>query len=133
YEFAISYLNTPNFYLSIAKLFCKNKNTVFITSERNTTNFKFSKLLIQKKASHFIADYLICNSYHEANAWKLNWPIIKNKVSTIYNGIDLERFSFVQAKPANKYKMLCIASVIPRKNAEYIIEALNILKAKHDI
>src|SRR5690606_7684473 len=46
YEFAISYLNTPNFYLSIAKLFCKNKNTVFITSERNTTNFKFSKLLI---------------------------------------------------------------------------------------
>jgi glycosyltransferase involved in cell wall biosynthesis len=132
YDIALSYLETPNFYLSVSKLFTRTK-TIFITSERNSTPNKNGRLLLQKKITHTLSDYLICNSYHEATLWKKILPKKQDAIGTIYNGVQLERFEFVQKRTYRSKKMLCVASVIPRKNALYLVQALSILKRKYQL
>ena len=127
YSAAISFLRTPNFYLSLAKLFSKRTKTLFITSERSCSQGNF---VLFQYITHYLSDFLFCNSFHESIFWKRSFPSISKKIFTMYNGIDGNKFTFSNKKSFNQYKIVCVSSVRPSKNIEVIIEALNILKIK---
>ncbi|MEO6722073.1 MAG: glycosyltransferase family 4 protein [Ferruginibacter sp.] len=130
YNFVLSFLNTPNLYSIIAKQLSKCA-TINITSERSKTNFNLKNVrLFFKKWAHKKSDWIICNSNHEKNNWSEYFPVVKNKISTIYNGIDLDKFfPRVQGYKRNN-SFLCIGRVEPGKNGLYIIEVLNFLVKK---
>jgi len=130
YHAVISFLDTPNFYSTLAS-FISNKKTKLIVSYRSKTNFseegfinKTTKYLINKNA-----DVIVSNSYHERNTWIKNYPSFEPKWNVIYNVVDKKKFN---RNPNAKRKdhFLVVGSVGPWKNGICVIDAINYLKKK---
>lgn len=128
YDIAVSYLKTPNIYLVMAARLAGVK-TKIITSERTRTNLDVRNFVLKVRyLTHLKADRIVFNSNHERYNWSENFKKLKDKSTTIYNGIDIDRF-----KPSGTYsgiqrKILGIGSVGPDKNILCLIEAIYLLK-----
>lgn len=125
YDIIISFLHTPNVYNILSKL-VSHKQTNHITSERSKSVFKGISYKKQS-VTHFFSDYLVCNSFHECNNWRLHMPGLKEKSIVIYNGLDLRRYHPLGESVETKNKILIIGTVGPDKNGISVIEAINML------
>jgi GalNAc-alpha-(1->4)-GalNAc-alpha-(1->3)-diNAcBac-PP-undecaprenol alpha-1,4-N-acetyl-D-galactosaminyltransferase len=129
FDVILSFLTTPNFYALLAGRFLKLNALPVIVSER-FCDLPQGVDLVDRFTRQFyrIATYVVANSNHQRMNLLNKYPWLKNKISTIYNGYDLETFSPASAEPNNKpLKILAIASVSPYKNGLCLVEALNIL------
>lgn len=133
YQFVLSYMDTPNFYISIVKKITKTQ-TIFITSERFKTNFNLKSIsLVLKKFSHRQAHFVICNSEHEKNNWIINYPKISTKVHCIYNGVDSSKFFPTTDSFVDSHKLIVVGSVAYYKNGITVAKALEILRNRYDL
>lgn len=123
-DVAISFLNTPNFYLAVSKYFVKNFKAII--SYRSKTDF--DSISIWRKRidvfSNNCADLIVTNSYHEKDNWASRYPALKNKLFTIYNAVYPSTTASNRTRSNN---LLSVGSVSPLKNGKIVIEALNIL------
>ncbi len=127
-EIVISYLDTPNICACFAGIF--NRSFKLIVSERNTTQhtrfrdmFRFN--LFRR------ADYIVPNSYAQAEYIKQTFPFLSNKIHVIPNFVSLEDFvpkaSHIRHTPM---EIMVAASIWPSKNTLTFIDAIAILKRK---
>lgn len=125
----ISFLDTPNFYAEIVKLL--NNNLSLIVSERNTYPFgfiSFKKRLLEHL--HRVADKIVVNSHYHRIILENKYNWITKKIQTIYNGVDLIRYS-PQYKYTYKNNFLVIGSLKRQKNPIGLINAIKIYRDKY--
>ena len=87
--------------------------------------------IIEKLARQFyrFATYVVTNSHHQRENLSRKHSWLKNRITTIYNGYDLDVFFPAPGTPdGQEMRILAIASVSPYKNGMCLVEALNILK-----
>lgn len=86
-----------------------------------------------EKMIHTLADWCVSNSHHERIFWQTTLPRLKNKVTAIYNSVDLERFTPRDAEKPFVNKILVIGSVSHHKNGLCVIRAMKHLKEKNKL
>jgi GalNAc-alpha-(1->4)-GalNAc-alpha-(1->3)-diNAcBac-PP-undecaprenol alpha-1,4-N-acetyl-D-galactosaminyltransferase len=135
YNLVLSFLTTPNFYSILSTKLLRLRHIPVVISER------FCDLpgeigFIARFARQFycFADHLVVNSHHQRINFEHKYPRLRSRISTIYNGYDLEYFA-----PSDSYssdgslKLLTIASVSRHKNGLCLIESLKIMRQQFNI
>lgn len=134
FDIGISFLPTPNFYLIMARFFLRHTIPI-IVSERSS-DFPVWTTRMEKFVRLFYryADHILVNSHHQRQNLENKYPRLKHRISTIYNGYDLQKFYPTLREPDNyPLRLLTIASVSRYKNGACLIEALKILRDQYGI
>lgn len=132
FDIVLSFLSTPNFYSVVAGRFAKGWKLPIIVSERFCDLPEgIGHLERFVRQTYRFADHVVVNSHHQMDNFIAKYPFIRRRVSTIYNGYDLNTFMPPATEPDNKpLRILCIASVSPYKNGLCMVNALRILNEK---
>lgn len=132
FDLVLAFLTTPNLYAILAGRMLNPHKVPVIVSER-FCDLPGSVGTLEKFSRQFyrLATRVVTNSHHQRMNFMNKYPWLKNRVSTIYNGYDLEFFSPAPQEPDNHpLKLLSIASVSPYKNGLCLVEALHILSRR---
>ncbi len=125
YDAVLAFLSTPNLYAEIASIGIRG--IPLIVSERSahgSSSFSVKPWILQQL--HHLADHITVNSHHRRESLEGLFPWMRGKVTTIYNGVNLNMF---KPMPIPKYhgphiELLAVGSVRPVKNAIGLIRAL---------
>ena len=124
FDAVISYLSTANIYAELASVV--SPGTRLVVSERTSHHDDKSAIsALLRRLLHVVADQVVANS--EAHAtWLRTKPWLKDKVSCIYNGVDLDAFQSkeMQAAPTGPIRLLAVGRIGPEKNLLNLILAL---------
>jgi GalNAc-alpha-(1->4)-GalNAc-alpha-(1->3)-diNAcBac-PP-undecaprenol alpha-1,4-N-acetyl-D-galactosaminyltransferase len=136
YDFIVSFLKTPNFYAEVVKSLIGRKRPGLVVSER--LGDSFSNRYFRTKALrqlHRLADYVTVNSHHQRTALLKTHAWMRDKISTIYNGVDLNVFYPlpIREKTGDSLTLLAVASITTRKNGLRLIKALEILRREYQL
>lgn len=126
-DWVISYQESPSLIACLAKLL--GGNFKLIVSERNTTQH----IGTNEKVRFFlyrIADKIVPNSYSQEKFLVEHYPWMKDKITTITNFVDLDKFSYHKKKRGAKPLIVVAASVWTPKNTLGFIEAAKVLSEK---
>jgi glycosyltransferase involved in cell wall biosynthesis len=132
YDGILSFLTTPNVYTQLAHL--QHRQPFLVVSERNIFPDRPGIKTWLIRQMHRIADYVTVNSHFQRQKLVEAAPWLTHKVTTIYNGVDLEQFSPEnrwQTIPNQDGRFLAIGSVVPRKKPTFLVESLKILRDKY--
>lgn len=121
------------------------KNTKIITTEHDPFPLKGLKNSLKKKTLKKI-DHVVAVSDANKDLLIKLYPELKNKISTIHNGIDIDKFDKSLFHFSTQYKarikeqlfnaknedfiILSIAALHPRKGLNYLMEAFKNIHAK---
>ena len=135
FDIMLSFLDTPNFYLSFARKIAFSKTPIVISYRSQTIFGKISRVeLWIKNWMNKNATAIVANSHHEREAWTQRMPQLKSKFNTIYNAVDLEKFSpRKRLFRNNPLRILCVGSISIDKNGLIVIEALHQLIHDYNI
>jgi glycosyltransferase involved in cell wall biosynthesis len=132
YDVAMSYLPVPNFYCLLAAAGLKRRPKI-VVSERSfpiggVRGFK--KRILERFYPR--ADHITTNSHHMRAHYKTRYGWGDDRVTTIWNGLDLEKFSATPLvrKPGEPLKLLCIGRVDRNKAWHLVAEAAGLLKER---
>ena len=135
FNLVLSFLTTPNFYALVAGRLLQLRHVPVIVSER-FCDLPQGISLVERFSRQFyrLATHVVTNSQHQRINLANKYPWLQNRISTIYNGYDLQVFTPAIVEPDNHpLRILTIASVSPYKNGMCLVEALNILKQHNSI
>ena len=81
-----------------------------------------------------LADQVVVNSHHQLLNFENKYSSLRGRISTIYNGYDLEYFVPSEIRSINTpLKILAIASISRYKNLTCLVEALHILRQQYNL
>ncbi|MFC0525535.1 glycosyltransferase family 4 protein [Pontibacillus salicampi] len=63
----------------------------------------------------------------------IRYGVKREKITTVYNGVDLERFPFKEKTPKEKFNVGILARLSPEKNHNLFLDIASSLKQKGDI
>jgi glycosyltransferase involved in cell wall biosynthesis len=134
YNLVLSFLTTPNSYAILAGQSLRLQRIPVIVSERSSDLLGVSIIEQFSRQLYRLAAHVVTNSHHQRLNLANKYPWLRDRLSTIYNGFDLNSF-FPSAIPPDNHplKILSIASVSPYKNGLCLVEALNLLKQDHGL
>ncbi|MCZ6765328.1 MAG: glycosyltransferase family 4 protein [bacterium] len=133
YDGILSFLRTPGVYAELARFGMDRPK--LIVSERgppspNTT----APGRFLARQLHRLADHVTVNSHHERLRIEGESDWLRGRISTIYNGVDLNVFHPPQNEiPRDKgdpLRLLAIGTVNPHKNMMGLIRALALVREK---
>ncbi len=128
-DVVLAFLDAPNLYAELAALPRKKWGLVVSERSANPNRTRFVDYLMRK--THRFADYVTANSHTNRLMIEKAAPNLKPKLVTVYNAIDLERFSPAFADCASSdgnFRFITAASFQHAKNPINLIEALALLK-----
>jgi len=134
YNLVLSFLTTPNFYATLTATLVScmpggHKARVIVSERRIDVPPGPTRLEQIERQSYRLAAHVVTNSHHQRITLAGQYPWMQERISTIYNGLDLSLFSPPAGEPDNHpIKILVIANVSSRKNGLCLVEALNILR-----
>lgn len=126
----IAYLDGPTAICSILKML--GGRFRLIVSERNVTQQLNIKEFVKFQLYRF-ADRVVPNAFSQESFIKNRFSFLANKVQTISNFVDTNRFqssSVENVKPQKTLSMLVVARVNPQKNVLRFIDTIDILRRK---
>ncbi len=134
YGLVLSFLNTPNFYAVVAGRLMGPRRVPVVVSERSTDFGGVPRMELVVRQFYRFATHVTVNSIHQRQNFSQKYPFLRDHLSTIYNGYDLQFFAPASGEPNNQpLRILTIASVSAIKNGLCLIEALNILREKYGL
>ena len=130
FDAVLSFLNTPNTYTILATIGSKYSRVV--VSER----FIFSDVNVEvstwlRYQLYRFADFITVNSFHQRDRIIRTFPWARNKLITIWNGVDLSKFTPQQKELAaekTSIRLLAVATLVDWKNAYNLIKALALVR-----
>ena len=135
YDIILAFLDTPNFYAEISHIgFSKTK---LVVSERfmyPPGKLPLSLRLLQE--CHRLADAITVNSHHQRERMIKDFPWMRTKISTIYNGVDLEYFTPDEARedrPNGSLSLIAIGTIVAKKNMLGLAKALTISRDRYNL
>jgi glycosyltransferase involved in cell wall biosynthesis len=133
FSLVLSFLPTPNFYAIVVGRLLNLNSVPVIVSERRC-DLPQGPSLMERFARQFyrMAAHVITNSQHQRVHLVDQYPWLRNHLTTIYNGYDLQLFNPAATIPDNHpLSILAIARVESYKNILCLVEALKLLR-EHD-
>jgi glycosyltransferase involved in cell wall biosynthesis len=129
-DLVLSFMTTPNFYAILAGLSMLPGRLPVVVSERFCDLPQgVSRLERGIRQFYRFSAHVVTNSHHQRINLQNRYPWLLDRISTIYNGYDLDYFRAAENEPNNNpLRILTIASVSPYKNGLCLIEALNVLR-----
>lgn len=130
-ELVISFLNIPSMIAEIGGLPIRKHK--LIVSERNTEPSGVTIKSLIRFVSHLLSDAVVSNSHAKSQFILKTAPWLKNKIYTINNCVDLEKFrpSIVTDISKNEaIHLLAIGRLEPQKNPMTLLSALKLLRAE---
>ncbi len=133
YDFAISYLTTPNIYNVLAAL---KTTTKTIVSERSSFHSDHVPRSVGLRFGMYrLADCIVVNSRHHHRRLCEEFPWMEERSRIIANGVDLARFapanSDRQQGSADSDTLLAVGSIHSGKNHKGLVEALHIYQTTY--
>lgn len=126
-DWVIAYQETPSLVACVAKILgCDFK---LIVSERNTTQ----KVGMNERVRFFLyrwADAIVPNSHAQERWLYAHHPWMKQKITTITNFVDLDKFHIKKHVKNEIPEILVVGSIFGSKNTKGYIQACKILKDK---
>lgn len=127
FDVVVSYLKSANSYTELAKLM--SGGAVFIVSERTSHHDDKSWIAsFSRRMLHILADQVVANSMTHCAWLKKKWWL-KNKVTCIYNGLDLDAFYPAGSAP-KECSLVGIGRIGPEKNIINLIRALELFHSQ---
>jgi len=135
FDVILAFLDTPNFYAEIS---CVGlRKTKLVVSKRSMYPLGTLPLnLLRLEECHRLADAITVNSHHQRERMIQDFPWMSTKISTIYNGIDLERFAPDQTREdrANEsLSLIAIGTIVGNKNMLGLAKALTINRDRYNL
>jgi glycosyltransferase involved in cell wall biosynthesis len=129
FDGALAFMHTPAIYLEIAYclLRCFGKNDLKIVFSERTTydeHKKLSPLFRISQQLHRCSHSIVTNSHHQRNKMMRYFPWMKNKLLTIYNGLDDSSFIQSDTNHPEEDFLLCISRVVEYKNYKNVALSL---------
>lgn len=125
YDWVIAYKDGPAVIGCLLKLI--GGKFRLIVSERNTNQLITKRDQIKFLLYRF-ANYIVPNSYSQANFIKCNFPKLEDKIVTITNFTDTSHFSPAENTHNDKLIILTVARIASQKNILNYLEAIKLLK-----
>ena len=119
----IAYQESPSLIACCSKLF--GGNFKLLVSERNTTQH----ISIKDKVRFFLYKYtdaIIPNSHSQEKFLMKHYPILANKVQTITNFVDTERFT-INSRYKKINRIVSVGRITPQKNILNYIRAARLV------
>jgi glycosyltransferase involved in cell wall biosynthesis len=125
YDAVVSFLDTPNMYCELAKLFSRYRGKLLVSERNSYLRDRNVWTAYLKRALHVLADRVVCNSHTQGDWLKCHWHLRK-RVSVIYNGypIGLTQPALPTADPGDTLKFLVVGRVTSQKNGLNLLKAL---------
>lgn len=124
----LAYLPTPAVYAELASL--ATRGVPLVVSERFMYT-RMSPLVRAQQELHRLASWITVNSHHQRERMEHLFPWMRSRVSTIYNGVDLEAFAPAPEGPRpagdSAPRLLVVSSTARKKNALGLARALDVL------
>jgi GalNAc-alpha-(1->4)-GalNAc-alpha-(1->3)-diNAcBac-PP-undecaprenol alpha-1,4-N-acetyl-D-galactosaminyltransferase len=137
FDGVLAYLSTPSFYATVAARLTRSRPFVVVSERSSDQNAHAGLLERGVRRLYALADQVVLNSHHQRRYLVGKYPGLSSKARTIYNGVDLERFSPSDgsARPDGSHplRILVVASVLPYKNGLCLVRALPILRDKYQL
>jgi glycosyltransferase involved in cell wall biosynthesis len=135
YDLVLAYLSTPSFYALVAGQLLGLRRVPVVVSERFRDLPQGVSFLEQFVRQFYrFSAHVIANSNHQRLTLAQKLPWLQGRLSTIYNGHDLQFFiPPLSESNNNPLRILVIASVSPYKNGLCLVEALNILRQQQNL
>lgn len=130
-EVVIAYGITPSIVSCILKM--KGAKWKLIVSERNTSQ-AYSLTDRVRLNLYKYADYVVPNSYSQANYIRYHKKYYSLKIRTITNFVDANLFPYVYnnvKSDSDKFNIVIPARVAPQKNCMRFLDAIKIIKNKN--
>lgn len=130
FDVVISFLEAPNFINNLSAI--GGKKWKIITGERSAKEATFVSIK-GKLFAWFqkFSDIIVCNSNNAKKMWEEYFPEYKNKLTTIYNNVNLAQItSEYIPKENNKINIVVAATIRDVKNPIGFIHALALLNKK---
>ena len=134
YDSVVAFQPTPNLYAVIASNLVWPGPHVLI-SERFMDRPGHTRAREHLMRQFYrLGDWLTINSHHQRAYFEERYPWLRDRIKTIYNGVDLERFSPAREEPPDQpFKLLAVGRVVEYKNAACLVQALAILRNRYNI
>lgn len=125
YDVAVAFLAGPSAFTVIASRLAGGPPVV--VSERGS--FRPGRLPLYarlQRVTHRFAAQVTTNSFHQAERMRLEFPWLAPRISTIWNGIDTDRFVPVAhaADPGAPLRLVGAGTVVPIKDIETLARAV---------
>jgi glycosyltransferase involved in cell wall biosynthesis len=127
-DVVISYLDTPNILACLTRLI-SGKYKVIVSERRYEPEFSLSSRV--KYQIYRLSASIITNSYKQAEYIKMHAYYLSDKISTIINTVDLNRFKpveYLANQQENISRVAVVSTVQARKNPINLIKAAAILR-----
>lgn len=134
YAAVVAFMETPGVYAELAHMGLRA--TPLIVSERVDPPAGPSGAGLRCRALlHRLADCVVANSHACRLDWARRFPSLAGRLETIWNGVDLSRFSPGDTSRgfAEQLSVLAVGTLVPRKNAHGVIEALREIKRRNGV
>lgn len=132
YDGILSFLSTPNVYAELMAM--SGVKIPVIASVRNSyPGVKISFTRRIKEQLHKYADKVTVNTHYQRILMENRYPWIRNKVVTIYNGVDMKMFkpSLTRQNRIDMPEILGIGTIRKLKNITGIINALHLYRLRY--
>lgn len=133
-DLVLSYLITSNVYAVISTLGMRRKPKV-VVSERSydLPGQRLGTKHLYRQLYRF-ADFIVANSHHQRQNLVDRYAWMAHKITTIYNGVDLEVFKPAEEQPpGDPLRLLAIGSIRKTKNGLCLVRALAILRDRYGL
>jgi glycosyltransferase involved in cell wall biosynthesis len=130
-DVVIAFLEGPAFYAEVASL--PRRSWGLVVGERLADPTLASGRGWWLRQCHQLADAVVTNSHTNRLLLERAFPRLKDKLATVYNAVDLERFQPSIQKPASgdgrsPFRVVVAASYQEKKNMETVAKALLLLR-----
>ncbi len=117
-------------YAFLIRNFIKRKITIVYTKHNITILEKKMPTLFRYFMNNYV-NHIITVSESEKNSL-ISIRIAEEKIKTIYNGVDIEKFLFQQKKKESTYKIGILARLSKEKNHQLFVKIAHVLKERND-
>ncbi len=134
-DIVLAFLNTPSFYAEISRIGLGK--TKLVVSERFM--YPLGKLPLNLRLlqeCHRLADAITVNSHHQRERMIQEFPWMIEKISTIYNGVDLKLFApdYNRDERQNESQsLIAIGTIVAKKNMLGLAKALAISRDRYNM
>ncbi len=134
FDAIVSYLTASNLYAISGRWLSRQKIPLIVSERSSPNNPNYGKVSRGIERLYRFADRLVTNSHHLREYFENKYSWCAGKVSTIWNGVDLEKFASTPLPPAeNVTQFVAVGQIGPFKQADCMIRALGILKEKYSV
>ncbi|TKH21004.1 glycosyltransferase family 4 protein [Bacillus wiedmannii] len=117
-------------YAFLIQKFMKKKIKVVYTKHNVTILEKKIPTLFRYFINKYVNNIITVSEFEKNNL--ISMHVAEEKIKTIYNGVDIEKFLFQQKKTESIYKIGILARLSKEKNHQLFVKIANVLKKRDD-